>query len=248
MLKDIAIATGATVANDESGLRLDTLSLSHLGFASKIISTKDDTTIIGGKGEKHDVDAQITYIKKAIELAKHPYEKEQLEQRLAKLSGGVGIIYVGADSEAELLPLKDSFDDALRATKSALEEGVIVGGGIALLRCIEKLKYITPENEDERQGINLMSIVLQEPFKQMVKNSDVDISVTEILLMDTNFGYNFKTKRIENLFDSGVIDAKKVVRCALQNASSVAGTLLTTEAMIINIEPDNFVNPMLQQR
>ena len=247
VIKDIAVSVGATVANDESGIRLDTLKLEHLGSADKVIITKDETTIVGGKGQQHDITSQIEYIKKAIELCTVPFEKAQLENRLAKLSGGIGIIYVGAQTDAELKELYDRYDDAKRATQSALSEGVIVGGGISFIKCIEKLKFVNTESESEKEGVKLVQKILESPFRQMVKNSGRDISISDALIGKDNWGYNFKTNEWQDLVVAGVLDAKKVVRVSLQNAASVASTLLTTEAMIVNVEPDNFVNP-LQQR
>lgn len=241
ILQDIAAVTGATIANDESGVRLDTLKLTDLGKAEKIVVGKEDTTIVGGSGKKHDVDERIALVRRSIELvsADNPHEKRMLEERLAKLTGGIGVIYVGAATEVELKEKMDRFDDAKRATSCALQEGIVVGGGIALIRCQEGLDALMNTYEgDELAGVKLIRKVLEAPFRQMAKNAEVEILVKEVCGQDKNYGYNFKTDKFENLVEAGVIDPCKVVRVALVNAASVAGTLLTTDSVIINIDDE----------
>lgn len=238
IVQDIAAVVGANIANDESGLRLDTLKISDLGTAEKVTIGKDDSVIVGGGGKENDISERVRFIKKSIELVQPEswFEKEQLEKRLAKLTGGIGIIYVGAATEVELKEKKDRFDDALRATGCALKEGILPGGGIALIRCIEFLDEIETATDDERAGVNLMKKVLEAPFRQMAKNAELEIAVKEVCGKGVNFGYNFKTNKFEDLVEAGVIDPAKVVRVALQNACSVAGTLLTTDSIIINVD------------
>jgi chaperonin GroEL len=238
ILEDMAAVVGANIANEETGMRTDTLKITDLGSATKVTISKDETIIVGGNGKQSDIDERVRFIKKSIELVQPEswFEKEQLEKRLAKLVGGVGVIYVGAATDVELKEKKDRFEDALKATSCALIEGTCVGGGIALIRCIECLDEIETATDDERAGVNLMKKVLEAPFRQMAKNAELEIAVKEVCGKGINFGYNFKTNKFEDLVEAGVIDPAKVVRVALQNACSVAGTLLTTDSIIINVD------------
>lgn len=254
ILKDIAAVVGANIANDEGGIRLDKIKLEDLGTAEKVLCTKEETTMVGGGGKKHDLDERISFVRKSIELC-DPNDfmgKRQLEERLAKLTGGVAIIYVGAATETELNELKDRYDDSLRATRCAIEEGVVVGGGIALIRCIDKLNNPEVATSDELAGVKLIQKVLEYPFIQMVQNAGLDGRVTlgDVLKKDKNFGYNFKTDVFEDLMQGGVVDALKVIRWALINAASFAGTLLTTEVLIIPEKEEggnNFIPPQMRR-
>lgn len=238
ILRDIAITTGATVLNDDAGIRIDLAKITHLGTVSKVLVTRDETTFVGGSGQKIDVDAHIAFVRKSIELSANEYEKRQHESRLARLTGGVGVIYVGAATEVEMGEKKDRYDDSLRATKCAIEEGVIAGGGVAFLRCVEDLNSIECETDDEKAGVKLIQKVLEAPFIQMAKNAGLQdrVSVGDILKGEGNYGYNFKTDKFEDLFESGVVDSAKVIKAALKNASSVSGTLLTSECLIVNVD------------
>ena len=236
MLQDIAIVVGADVASDNTGMRPDLFKLTNLGTAKKVIVTKDKTTIIGGHGKKHDIESHIKQVRTALELSSNELERKQNEDRLAKLIGGVGIIYVGGSSEIEISEKFDRYDDSLRASKCALIEGVCAGGGTAYLRSIEKLNSIECDNDDQKAGIKVIQKALEQPFIQMAKNAGLEnrISISEILKGGENYGYNFKTDKFENLYESGVVDAAMVLRVALKNAASVAGTLLTSEVLIVN--------------
>lgn len=236
-LKDIAAVVGANIANDESGLRLDTLKLSDLGTAEKFLATREESTILGGGGEKRDIDERVAFVRKSLELldANSWFEKQQLEARLAKLTGGIAIIYVGAPGEAERSELKDRYDDAVRACDCAISEGVVVGGGIALIRCIDKLTNLDCSSDDEKAGVKLIQRVLEYPFIQMAENAGLKnkVTISDVLKKGGNYGYNFKTDQWEDLMQSGVVDPLKVVRVSLINAASFASTLLTTEAVIV---------------
>lgn len=240
LLKDIASVVGADIANEESGIRPDTLKIENLGYASKVTITKDETIIVGGGGKKHDIDERIAFVRKSIELipANDVYHKEQLERSLAKLTGGVAVIYVGAATEVELNEKKDRFDDSRRATECALQEGIVAGGGVALIRCIDSLNKIECKTEDEKAGVKLIQKVLVAPFLQMAKNAGIELAVKDLKSDNKNYGYNFKTDTFEDLFESGVVDAAKVVRVSFVNAASVAGTLLTTDAVIVQVNQE----------
>lgn len=232
---------------------MDKLKLADLGTAEKVLCTKEETTIIGGKGEGHDIQERVAYVRRSIELcdANDFIGKKQLEERLAKLTGGVAIIYVGAPTETELNELKDRYDDAVRATRCAIEEGFVVGGGIALIRCITVLADLKGDTDDETAGIRLIQRVLEYPFTQMAKNADLDKKVTvgDTLKGADNYGYNFKTDKFEDLVEGGVIDPLKVVRVGLITAASFAGSMLTTEAVIVpeKEEITNFVPPQMRR-
>ena len=241
MLEDIAILTGGTVISEEKGLKLESTELEMLGQAEKISIDKENTTVVNGAGEKAMIKARVGQIKKQIENTTSDYDREKLQERLAKLAGGVAVIYVGAASEVEMKSRKDLFDDALSATRAAVEEGIIPGGGVAYLRSIEKLEKLKGSNEDQNTGIAIVRRALEEPLRQIVENAGLEGSVVVREISDgkDDFGYNAHTEKYENLFEAGVIDPTKVARIALENAASIAGMLLTTECAIVDIpEPE----------
>ena len=234
MLEDIAILTGGTVISEEKGYKLEDTSLDQLGKAEKITINKDNTTIVSGKGKKEDIHGRVNQIRAQIETTTSDYDKEKLQERLAKLAGGVAVIYVGAASEVEMKERKDRFDDALNATRAAIEEGIIPGGGVGYLRAIDALKGMKGDNEDEETGIQIIRRSLEEPMRQIVENAGLEGSVVVQKVKEgkADFGYNARTDVYENLFKAGVIDPTKVARVALENAASIAGMLLTTECVV----------------
>ena len=236
MLEDIAILTGGTVISEERGFKLENADISMLGRAEKVTITKDDTTIVNGDGNKDDIQARVNQIKAQIESSTSDYDKEKLQERLAKLSGGVAVLYVGAATEVEMKEKKDRVDDALHATRAAVEEGIVAGGGVALVRAIEALENQKGENKDQDTGIKILRRALEEPLRQIVENAGVEGSVVvNKVKEDTgNFGYNARTDKYEDLMAAGVIDPKKVARVAIENATSIAGMVLTTETMIVD--------------
>jgi len=241
MLEDIAILTGGTVISEEKGLKLEGAELEMLGNAEKITIDKENTIIVNGAGEKAMIEARIGQIKKQIENTTSDYDREKLQERLAKLAGGVAVIYVGAASEVEMKSKKDMFDDALSATRAAVEEGIIPGGGVAYVRALEKLEKFTGVNEDENTGIAIVRRALEEPLRQIVENAGLEGSVVVRAIKDgkADYGYNAQTDKFENLLAAGVIDPTKVARIALENAASIAGMLLTTEVAVVDIpEPE----------
>jgi chaperonin GroEL len=237
MLEDIAILTGGTVISEEKGLKLENTDLTMLGQAEKISIDKENTILVNGAGEKAMIEARVGQIKKQIENTTSDYDREKLQERLAKLAGGVAVIYVGAASEVEMKSKKDLTDDALSATRAAVEEGIIPGGGVAYLRSIEKLEKLKGSNEDENTGIAIVRRALEEPLRQIVENAGLEGSVVVREISDGkgDFGYNAHTEKYENLFEAGVIDPTKVARIALENAASIAGMFLTTECAIVDI-------------
>jgi chaperonin GroEL len=241
MLEDIAILTGGTVISEDRGYKLENADLSYLGMAEKISVDKDSTTIVSGQGKKDDITARINQIKNQIENTTSDYDREKLQERLAKLSGGVAVIYVGAASEIEMKEKKDRFDDALHATRAAVEEGIVPGGGIAYIRAIDAIKDLKGENEDENTGIKIIVRALEEPLRQIVENAGIEGSVVvqKVKEQKADYGYNARTEQYENLKESGVIDPTKVARVALENAASIAGMLLTTECVIADIKEDD---------
>lgn len=244
ILRDICAMTGATLVDESAGIRMDTVELKHLGNAEKVTITRDSTTIVNGGGKKEDIEGRVKYIRTALGLSSNDFEKEQLQNRLAKINGGVAVIYVGAATDIELSEKKDRVEDAMKATKCAIEEGIVVGGGVALIRCIDKLFELKYNTDDERVGIKLVQKILSSPFKQMIENAGVDISIKEIENKNVNYGYNFKTDTFEDLVESGIIDPAKVVRVSLVNAASLAGTLLTSDALIVQSDDvPNFPMP-----
>ncbi len=234
MLQDIAILTAGIVISEDQGYKLDNADLTYLGQASSITIDKDNTTIVGGKGEKEGITARVNQIKSQIENTTSDYDREKLQERLAKLSGGVAVLYVGAATEVEMKEKKDRVDDALHATRAAVEEGIVPGGGVAYIRAIEALEGLKGLNEDETTGIQIIKRAIEEPLRQIVINSGIEgsIVVQKIKEGKADFGFNARTEVYENLFAAGVIDPTKVSRVALENAASIAGMLLTTECVV----------------
>ncbi len=241
MLEDIAVLTGGTVISEEKGYKLEDADISYLGEAEKITIDKENTTIVSGKGEKDAIDARVKMIKSHIETTDSEYDREKLQERLAKLAGGVAVIYVGAASEVEMKEKKDRCDDALNATRAAIEEGIIPGGGVAYIRAIDSLNGIKAVNEDEETGIAIIKRALEEPLRQIVENAGMEGSVVVQKVKEgkDDFGFNASTEVYENLLKSGVIDPTKVARVALENAASIAGMLLTTECVLVEHKDEN---------
>ncbi|QEC51310.1 chaperonin GroEL [Anseongella ginsenosidimutans] len=240
MLEDIAILTGGTVISEERGFKLENADLSYLGKAEKITVDKDNTTIINGAGKSEDIKARVSQIKAQIETTTSDYDKEKLQERLAKLAGGVAVLYVGAATEVEMKEKKDRVDDALHATRAAVEEGIVAGGGVAYIRAIAALNDLKGANEDENTGINLIKRAIEEPLRQIVENAGGEGSVVVQRVKEgtDDFGYNAREDKYENLISAGVIDPKKVVRVALENAASISSMLLTTECVLAD-EPED---------
>jgi len=240
MLEDIAILTDATVISEERGFKLESTTLEMLGSSEKVTIDKDNTTIVNGEGKSNIIQARASQIKAQIETTTSDYDKEKLQERLAKLAGGVAVLYVGAPTEVEMKEKKDRVDDALAATRAAVEEGIVPGGGVAIVRACEKLSNLKGENDDEQTGINIITRAAEEPLRQIVENAGLEGSVIVAKVKEgkADFGFNAKTEVFENLYKAGVIDPAKVVRVALENAASVAGMLLTTECVISEIKED----------
>jgi len=240
MLQDIAILTGGTVISEEMGLKLDATALEDLGRAEKITIDKDNTTIVNGAGSSEGIQARVSEIKAQIEKTTSDYDREKLQERLAKLAGGVAVLYVGAATEVEMKEKKDRVDDALHATRAAVAEGIVPGGGTALIRASAALEGLKGENEDETTGVAIIKRAIEEPLRQIVANAGGEgaVIVQKVREGKDDFGYNARTEKFENLLSSGVIDPTKVVRVALENASSIAGMLLTTECVISDIKED----------
>ena len=234
MLEDIAILTGGTVISEELGLKLDKIDLSHLGKAEKIVVSKDSTIIINGSGEKEKIVDRINQIKNQIDHAKSEYDKEKYQERLAKLAGGVAVLYIGAATEVEMKEKKDRVDDDLHATRAAVEEGIVAGGGVAYIRTLKSLETLKGDNEDENTGIGIIRRSLEEPLRQIVANAggEGSVVVNKVREGKDDFGYNARTETYENLISAGVIDPTKVSRVALQHAASAASMILTTECVI----------------
>jgi len=235
MLQDLAVLTGGIVISEDQGYKLENADLTYLGKTESVTIDKDNTTIVGGKGKKSDIEARINQIKAQIESTTSDYDREKLQERLAKLSGGVAVLYVGAATEVEMKEKKDRVDDALHATRAAVEEGIVAGGGTAFIRAIETLeKLTTGANEDETTGINIVKRAIEEPLRQIAANAGAEgsIIVQKVKEGKGDFGYNARTETFEKLFSAGVIDPTKVTRIALENASSIAGMVLTTECVI----------------
>ena len=246
MLEDIAILTNGTVVSEERGFKLESTTLEMLGTTEKIVIDKDNTTIVNGAGDKKSISARVNQIKTQIETTTSDYDKEKLQERLAKLAGGVAVLYVGAATEVEMKEKKDRVDDALAATRAAVEEGIVPGGGVSIVRASQSLDKLKAENDDEQTGINIIYRAVEEPLRQIVENAGLEGSVIVAKVKDgkADFGFNAKTETFESLYKAGVIDPAKVVRVALENASSVAGMLLTTECVISNVKEENSGPPM----
>ncbi len=235
MLEDIAIVTGGQVISEDLGIKLENVKLNMLGTAKKVRITKDDTTIIDGSGKKNDIQARVGQIKQQIEETTSDYDKEKLQERLAKLAGGVAVIRVGGATEVEVKEKKDRVDDALNATKAAVEEGILPGGGAALLYATKALNGLTGENEDQNAGIAIVRKAIQTPIRQIVENSGVEASIVVGKLLEqksNTYGFDAQTEQYVDLVEAGIVDPTKVVRIALQDAASVAALLITTEAMV----------------
>ncbi len=245
MLKDIAILTGGQVISEETGLKLENTSIEDLGSAEKITINKDNTTIVNGSGEKANIEARVGQIKAQIESTTSDYDREKLQERLAKLSGGVAVLYVGAATEVEMKEKKDRVDDALHATRAAVEEGIVPGGGTAYIRAASKLAKLEGENVDETTGIKIVIRAVEEPLRQIVSNAGGEgaVVVNSVKEGKGDFGYNARAEIFENLLEAGVIDPTKVSRVALENAISISGMMLTTECVISDIEEEGAAVP-----
>lgn len=241
MLEDIAILTGGVVISEEKGMKLESATIDFLGTAEKIEVTKENTTIINGKGSKDAIAARVAQIKSQIEKTTSDYDREKLQERLAKLAGGVAVLHVGAPSEVEMKEKKDRVDDALSATRAAIAEGIVPGGGVTYIRCVEKLEGVKGDNDDETTGILIVKRAIEEPLRQIVANAGIEGAVVVQKVKEGNgdFGYNARTDTFENLMAAGVIDPAKVTRVALENAASIAGMFLTTECVIAEKKEDN---------
>ena len=240
MLEDIAILTGGTVISEERGFNIENTTIDMLGSAERVTIDKDNTTIVNGSGDKKEIQARVGQIKSQIETTTSDYDKEKLQERLAKLAGGVAVLYVGAASEVEMKEKKDRVDDALHATRAAVEEGIVAGGGVALIRARKQLDKIESSNDDELTGIQIISRALESPLRTIVENAGGEGSVVVAKILDGKggFGYDAKSEKYVDLFESGIIDPKKVTRVALENAASVAGMILTTECALVDIKED----------
>tara|TARA_B100000886_G_scaffold143589_1_gene97559 strand:+ start:14992 stop:16623 length:1632 start_codon:yes stop_codon:yes gene_type:complete len=245
MLEDIAILTGATVISEERGFKLENTTLEMLGTSERVTIDKDNTTIVNGSGKKDDIKARVNQIKAQIETTTSDYDKEKLQERLAKLAGGVAVLYVGAASEVEMKEKKDRVDDALHATRAAVEEGIVAGGGVALLRSRSKLDSLKANNDDEATGIQIITRALESPLRTIVENAggEGSVVVSKVIEGKDSFGYDAKSDKYVDLFKSGIIDPKKVTRIALENAASVAGMILTTECALVDIKEDTPATP-----
>ena len=246
MLEDIAVLTGGVVISEEKGLKLEQATLEMLGTADKVTVTKDNTTIVNGAGDKENIQTRINQIKAQIATTTSDYDKEKLQERLAKLSGGVAVLYVGAASEVEMKEKKDRVDDALSATRAALEEGIVPGGGVAYIRATDALEGLKGDNEDETTGIEIIKRAIEEPLRQIVANAGKEgaVVVQKVREGKGDFGYNARTDKYENLHAAGVVDPAKVARVALENAASIAGMFLTTECVIVEKKEDKPEMPM----
>jgi chaperonin GroEL len=241
MLEDIAILTGGTVISEERGFTLENTTIDMLGTAEKVTIDKDNTTIVNGSGNKSDIKSRVNQIKAQIETTTSDYDKEKLQERLAKLAGGVAVLYVGAPSEVEMKEKKDRVDDALHATRAAIEEGIVAGGGVALLSSKSDLEKVKASNPDEITGIQIVNKAIETPLRTIVENSggEGSVVVSKVLEGSKNFGYNAKEGKYVDMLKDGIIDPKKVTRVALENAASVAGMILTTECALVDIKEEN---------
>ena len=247
MLEDIAILTGGTVISEESGYNLESTTIDMLGTAEKITIDKDNTTVVNGNGDSEAIKARVNQIKAQIETTTSDYDKEKLQERLAKLAGGVAVLYVGAASEVEMKEKKDRVDDALHSTRAAIEEGIVAGGGVAFVRSIPFLSKLKFENKDEETGIKIVRRAIEEPLRQIVINAggEGSVIVSKVREEKDNFGFNAKTEEFVDMLTAGIIDPTKVTRVALENAASVAGMLLTTECVVNEVKKDESASPAM---
>lgn len=241
MLEDIAVLTGGIVISEEKGMKLDGATIDMLGQADKVTVGKENTTIVDGRGEKDSIASRVAQIKVQIENTKSDYDREKLQERLAKLAGGVAVLHIGAPSEVEMKEKKDRVDDALSATRAAIAEGIVPGGGVAYIRCIDVLNNLKGSNTDETTGIAIVRRAIEEPLRQIVANAGLEgaVIVQRVKEGSADFGYNARTDKFENLYETGVIDPAKVARVALENAASIAGMFLTTECVIAEKKEEN---------
>ena len=248
MLQDIATLTGAIVVSEERGFTFENMTPDMLGSAEKVTITKENTTIVGGAGDKQAINDRVEQIRAQIKTTKSDYDREKLQERLGKLAGGVGVLYVGATSEVEMKEKKDRIEDALNATRAAVEEGYLPGGGVSYIRAVKVLENLAGENEDETTGIHIIAKAIEEPLRQIAANAGEDASViiNRIREAEDDFGFNARTGQYENMYEAGVIDPTKVARVALENAASVAGMFLTTECGMVDIPEKNPVAPAMQ--
>lgn len=246
MLRDIAILTGGTVISEETGLTMDNATIEMLGQAEKVSLSKDNTTIVDGMGDKKEIAERVAQIRKQIEGTKSDYDKEKLQERLAKLAGGVAVLYIGAATEVEMKEKKDRVDDALAATRAAVEEGIIPGGGVSYINAAKALESIKCDNEDEKTGVAIIRKAIEEPLRQIVFNAggEGSVVVNEVRSAKGNMGYNARTDKFEDMFQAGIIDPTKVARVALENAASVASMFLTTECVLADIKEETPAAPM----
>ena len=245
ILQDIAIVTGGNVISEEQGRKLENITIEDLGKAEKINITKDNTVIVNGNGNKKEINDRANQIRSQIENTKSEYDKEKLQERLAKISGGVAVLYIGASTEVEMKEKKDRVDDALHATRAAVQEGIVPGGGITLLRCSEKIINLKGENEDQKLGINIVYKSLFAPIKTILSNAgeeNIDVIINAILNNSGDYGYNARLKKFENFFKTGVIDPAKVTRLAIENAASISGLLITSDCIISDIKEEKQMN------
>jgi len=241
MLEDIAVLTGGVVVSEDKGMKLEAATIDMLGQAEKVTIDKENTTIVNGNGTKEAINGRVAQIRKLIEASTSDYDKEKLQERLAKLAGGVAVLYIGAASEIEMKEKKDRVDDALSATRAAVEEGIVPGGGVAYIRAIEAIDGMKGENEDETTGIEIIKRSIEEPLRQIVKNAGGEgaVVVDKVRSGKNDFGYNARTSEYQNLLEAGVIDPAKVSRIALENAASIAGMFLTTECVLVDEKEEN---------
>lgn len=246
MLEDLAVLTGGVVVSDEKGLTLEQATIEMLGQAEKVTIDKENTTVVNGAGAEDAIAQRVGQIKKQMEATTSDYDREKLQERLAKLAGGVAVLYVGAASEIEMKEKKDRVDDALHATRAAVEEGIVPGGGVALIRAIASIEDLAGENEDETTGIEIVKRAIEEPLRQIVANAGKEgaVVVQKVKEGDADFGYNARRDVYQNLFEAGVIDPKKVTRIALENAASIAGMFLTTECVLVEEKSEEPAMPM----
>ncbi len=241
MLEDIAILTGGTVVSEERGFTLENATMDMLGSAERVTIDKDNTTVVNGSGDTDTIKARVSQIKSQIETTTSDYDKEKLQERLAKLAGGVAVLYVGAASEVEMKEKKDRVDDALHATRAAVEEGIIAGGGVAFVRAKKVLEKVKTDNQDEKTGVAIVARAIEEPLRQIAENAgnEGSVVVSKVIEGKDDFGFNAKTEKYVNMHKAGIIDPTKVTRIALENAASVAGMILTTECALVDIKEEN---------